>query len=418
MKIAPFALPSGLALVFLLHGAEAAEPIKGYQAAVKVARPTRLDWTFAVATQSVEKPPADWLGDYDSTKTTYERFVPPAYTSKTAWPVVLFISPGNGPAGWKEWEATCKKQGILFASPCAAGNDTSGKRRARIVLDVLDDLRRHYNIDPDRTYISGHSGGARMAGAIAFALPEYFGGVIPVCAGVELRKEPWLRHRVRDRLSIIFLTGEQDFNRAECERYRAPILADFGARTEVRVAPKIGHAIPTALLPEAFQWLERDLPRRRALAKKYPASRIAGNSAPTPEDWSKLLLAEGKERLATKETQFAGLMQLMGCAERWPNRPAAAEAKKILVEYDAKKEKTWEDEDIAEKRRLLLAQAKALDAYASGPLPPQYAKQRPAMAEAAMRLWYVLYKDSPNGPAAQQAKQRIPELKKLLDAKE
>lgn len=414
MKTKSIAL--SLCLAFLVADVCAAVPVKGYQAKVKVAGPTRIDWTFAVANQSVAKPPAAWLGDYDFKQQTYELFVPPTYSAKQSWPLVLFISAGGWPAGWKEWEATCKKHGILFASPHGAGNNTPGKRRARIVLDVLDDLRRTYHIDPDRTYISGHSGGARTAGHIGFGLPEYFGGIVPVCAGVEMREETWLRHRARDRLSIAFLTGENDFNRAECERYRAPILSDFGVRTKVWVAPKVGHAIPAALIPEAFKWLEEGLPQRRALAKKYPASRLA--SAPSREEWAKLLVQEGKDRLGARETLFSGLMQLMGCVDRWPDAPAAAEAKKILAEYDAKKEKPWEEDDIAEKRRFVLAQAKALDAYASGPLPPQYVKQRPEMAKEAMKLWFILFKDNPDSPAGQEAKKRIPELKKLLDMKE
>jgi hypothetical protein len=416
MKTIPLVLPFGF--LFLVAGSQAAEPTKGYQAKVKVTAATRIDWTFTVSNRSLAKPPANWLGDYRSTQQTYELFVPSTYQAKSSWPLVLFISPDNGPAGWKQWEATCKKHGVLFASPHAAGNGTPGKRRVRIVLDVLDDLRRTYNIDPDRTYISGHSGGARMAGHIGFGLPEYFGGIVPVCAGVELRDESWLRQRARDRLSIAFLTGETDFNRAECERFRGPLLSDFGVRTKVWVGPKVGHAIPAALIPEAFQWLEQDLPRRRALGKKYPASRMAGSSAPSREEWAKLLLKEGKERLGAKETLFSGLMQVLGCSERWEDVPATAEAKKILAEYDAKKEKPWEEDDIAEKRRFVFAQAKALDAYASGPLPAQYAKQRPEMAKEAMKLWFILFKDNPDGEAGQQAKKRIPELKKLLDAKE
>jgi len=54
-------------------------------------------------------------------------------------------------------------------------------QRTRIVLDMLDDVRRHQRIDADQTYITGFSGGGRMACAIGFALPEYFGGVAPVC---------------------------------------------------------------------------------------------------------------------------------------------------------------------------------------------------------------------------------------------
>jgi dienelactone hydrolase len=407
------ALSALLGLLLASTGAAAADPPRGLQARVRVSAETRLDWTFAVATRSVARPPAEWLGDYDSTKQEYLLFVPPTYNPRQAYPVVLFIAPGNDAGGWKEWEPVCKKEGVIFAAPYGAGNGVSGKRRARIVLDVLDDVRRNYTIDPDRTYITGFSGGGRIACAIGFALPEYFGGVLPVCAAGELREEPWLRHRAIDRLSVGFLTGENDFNRGECERFRGPVLAEVGVRTRVWVAPKVGHSVPAALLPEAFKWLEDGLAKRRELAKKFPASRVAGSTAPGREDWAKLLLREGKDRLADKKTQYSGLMQLKGCLDRWPDTAAGAEAKKLLLEYDAKPEKPWEEEDIAEQRRFLIATARGLSDYASGPLPKEYVKQRPEMAEEAVKLWAVILKDGQDEKAVAEAKKRIPELLKL-----
>ncbi|MBY0525076.1 MAG: hypothetical protein K2R98_16850 [Gemmataceae bacterium] len=419
MNIRRLVLLSLLLLGFGWLDARSADAVKGYQAKVKVSAPTRIDWTFAVSTKSVAEAPAAWLGDYDSTKQTYEVFVPPNYDAKKSYPVILFISAGDGPGGWKEWEAVCKKEGVIFASPHGAGNGTKPvQKRHRIILDVLDDLRRTYNIDPDRTYLSGHSGGARVAGQIAFALPEYVGGIAPSCAGVELRPESWLRHRAIDRLSVALLTGDSDFNCGEVERYRGPMLNEIGIRTKVWVAPKTGHSVPTAVLPEAFKWLEEGLPKRRELAKKFPTSRIDGNQNPTRDEWSKLLLKEGKDRLQERETLFSGLMQLQGCMTRWDGLPAAAEAKKLLLAYDARKDKPWEEEDIAEQRRFLIAQVRGLDAYASGPLPKEYAGQRVAMAKEAMTLWLAIFKDGPDTPAGAEAKKRIPELAKIVDAKQ
>jgi pimeloyl-ACP methyl ester carboxylesterase len=394
----------------------AAEPMKGYQAKAKVTAPTRIDWTFAVGNQSLAKPPAAWLGDYDSTKQTFELFVPPTYNSKQAAPVVLFISPGDGPGGQKAWEPLCKKHGIIFASPHGAGNGCEPKKRIRIILDVLDELRRTYNVDPDRTYLTGHSGGGRMAGHIGFALPEYFGGVIPCCAGVELREESWLRQRAIDRLSVALLTGDSDFNRSEMERFRGPILSEVGVRAKVWVAPKTGHAVPAALLPEAFKWLEDGLAKRRELAKTRPASSMA--TAPSREDWAKLLLKEGKERLQDKSSVYSGLMLLKGCMTRWSDLPAGAEAKKLLLEYDDRKEKPWEQDDLAEQRRFLIAEAHGLDAYASGPLPKEYAKQRPDIAKAAITRWVMILQDGPETKAGEEAKKRIPELKKIIEGKD
>src|SRR5262249_48278161 len=76
-----------------------AADLRGYHKKVSVSAPTRIVWTFAVATQSLATPPADWLGDYDSKKQSYELFVPPNYNPKQTYPVILFISSGAEPMG-------------------------------------------------------------------------------------------------------------------------------------------------------------------------------------------------------------------------------------------------------------------------------------------------------------------------------
>ncbi len=200
----------------------------GHHARVTVGAATRLDWTFALSNRSLANPPADWLGSYDSKPQQYDLYVPPRRDAKKLLPVLLFISPGDEPMGWKRFENLCKQRGILYAEARGAGNNCPPKKRVRIVLDVLDDIRRNYPTDADRTYLTGFSGGGRIACAIAFALPEYFGGAMPICASGDLRGESWLRQRVIDRLSVALLTGEKDFNRAEIERLRGPMLKEVG----------------------------------------------------------------------------------------------------------------------------------------------------------------------------------------------
>src|SRR5262249_2279406 len=284
-RIPVLALAASLCLI----SSSAAQQVKGYQAKVKVGAATRIDWTFALSNKSLDKAPADWVGrEYDSAKQQYELFVPPSYNAKASYPVILFINAGDGPAGWKEWEAVCNKQGIIFVSPFGAGNNVDLKKRVRIVLDVLDDVRRNYNTDPDRTYIGGFSGGGRIAGHVAFSLPEYFGGAVPVCATGDFRDEHWLQPRMIDRVSVALVTGESDFNRGECERFKGPWMTEMGVRTKVWVVSKLGHGIPGGTtLAEVFKWLEEGVPARQALAKKYAATRIAGNAAPNRQEQAK-----------------------------------------------------------------------------------------------------------------------------------
>lgn len=406
-------LAAGLCLAIGAAAAHAA-PTDGYQPRVVVSAPTRLDWTFALASQSLADPPAEWLKDYDSTKQQYELYAPPKRDPKKLLPVIVFISPGAEPMGWNQFEPVCKSLGILFVGVRDAGNDCPNKRRVRIVLDVLDDVRRNYPTDPDRTYLAGFSGGGRIACAVAFALPDCFGGVLPICASGDLRDETWLRQRVIDRLSVALMTGDGDFNRAEVERLRGPYLKDVGVRARWWEQAGLGHGVPgEKQLTEAVKWLDEGAEQRRKLAKDYPAMRLAGDAAPSREDAAKALLAEGKQRLEAKETVYSGLMLLQGCMKRWPDLPAADEAKKILLDYDGRKDKPWEAADVAEQRRFLIAGARSLDAYASGDLPPQYVKERPDTAKEAIKRWQMVLEDGVDADACREAKKRIPALEKL-----
>ena len=391
----------------------------GLQTEVKVSAPTRIDWVFALSNQSPVEPPAEWLPGYDSTAQTYELYVPKSLKKGESPGLILFISPGERSTGLESMRKVCDEKKLLFASPHGAGNNTDTRKRVRIVLDVLDDLRREFQVDPDRTYIGGFSGGGRIACAIAFSLPEYFGGVIPVCAAGDLRDETWLQQRVIDRLSVAHLTGESDFNRGEVERFRGPMLAAVGVRSRVWVVPKTGHAIPAAsYLADAVAWLDEGLPVRRKLAKDYPASSASLSGSRKREELAKQQLAEGKLRLGAKGNSFSGLMLVKGVLERWPDLATAREAKAILEKYELGADRDWELEDIAQQRKFLIARARGLSDYATGPLPEQYAAQRADMAKAASKLWSMVIEDGQDKDAVSEAQKRLVELKKLAEGDE
>jgi predicted esterase len=384
---------------------------------VTVAAPTRLDWIYPLANQSPAEPPADWLKGYDG-KAEYDVFVPPGTNPKTPMPLVLFISPSASPAGWQQWQAVCRQYRVAFASPVGAGNDCPGPQRVRIVFDVLDDIRRKMNVDPNRTYLAGFSGGARMACRIAFAEPELFGGVVANGGAENLRDESWLRSRALDRLSVAYVAGETDFNRAELERFREPLVREVGGRTKLWIVPKLGHGIPDgAKLAEVLQFLEAGAAERAKKALAGSTYRIAGNEAPTREEWSAKMLAEAKKRLAKPATTYDGLMQLQVVAVRWNDLPAGKAAGELLAEYDARGDRPWEADDLAEQRKFLVAEARALGDYAAGPLPQQYEGQRGAMAAAALERWRVIAADDPGSVAGREAPKRIAALEPLAKEK-
>ncbi len=400
--------------------ATAAPPATGYTAKVTVGGPTRLDWTFVVTNQSLADPPAKLAGaDYDSKKQSYDLFLPDRKDPKKPIPAIVWVSASDNAAGWHLFEKLCKDKGIAYIGVRDAGNDVPPPKRVRIVLDCLDDVRRQVPLDPDRTYIGGFSGGARIACTVAFALPEYFGGVIPVCAGGSMRDEPWLRHRIIDRLSASLVTGTDDFNRGEVERWKGTMWKDIGIRTRVWVEKDSGHTMPpAATFADILKWLDEDAPRRASAAKKSPASRATPDGALTREENAKAIFDEAKQLLGAK-TMHRGLMLLKGASARWPDLATGKAALKLLVEYDAKKERPWEDDDIAEQRKQIAAEARGLGDYALNGIPAgsQYEKQRPDMAKRAIELWGVLIADSPDSPLGKEGKKLVAELEQLTKKK-
>src|SRR5262249_49350029 len=172
-------------------------------------------------------------------------------------------------------------------------------------LDVLDDVRRRLAIDPDRVYLSGMSGGGRVAARVAYGLPESCAGVMPICGSYSLRDEPWVRLRVAERLSVALLEGENDWLRVETERAYLPIMSAYQVRAKL-ITYRGGHTTPPEnVLRDAFLWVEAGLDQRRKLAQRFPFSSMTYPWS--TEEWSNGLVDEGIARLATPASSSYGI---------------------------------------------------------------------------------------------------------------
>jgi dienelactone hydrolase len=385
-----------LPLTGLLALSPAAQGQTGLRKEVHVSAPTRLDWQFAAS--AFGKDAARLPKDYDSHKQRYLLFVPKSYKAGKTWPLVVFISPGDAPGGWPQWRKVCEQHGVFFCAPYAAGNSCPVGRRVRIVLDALDDVRRQYPIDPDRTYLAGFSGGGRMACTIGFSLPEYFGGIVPICGTNPPPALTYLRHRLQDRLSVAFITGASDFNRKENEVYMTPFLKALGVRDKLWVVPGMGHGVPGSnVLGPVYEWLAEDLPRRRADAKAYPGLAVSAKDTPTGEQQAKRLLETAEADLKQPSRVWRGVALLQGVRARWPGKAAAQAARRLQeIQNNDKLLERIGEQGGADERRFLLAEAKGLERFG-----------QKAKALEAWQLLLKLHPDSPEGRQAAEAVRRL-----------
>jgi dienelactone hydrolase len=373
----------------------------GFQVEVAVTRPTRLDWQFVAA--EFGKDAARLPHFYLSARQRYQLYVPPAYRPDETWPLLLFLSPGDDPLGWRFWQKLCEDKGVFFCAAYGAGNNTPPGQRIRLILDVLDDVRRRFPIDPDRTYLAGFSGGGRLACTIAFAMPEYFGGVLAVCGANPPHHLDYLRHRAEDRLSVALVTGETDFDRRESEVLWAPLFGETGVRSRLWVIPRAGHEMPPeAVLSAVHTWLEEDLPRRRREAKDRLGPKTSPDELLTDHDRAERLLESARAEMYRPDRLYRGTAMLVGLLARWSDTDAGDKARVLLKELrdDPVRRQRLAEQSDAEERRLLGAQAKALENF--------------GRFREARDSWQRLAKSQADRPAGARAAAEVKRLDALL----
>jgi hypothetical protein len=274
---------------------------------------------------------------YDSRKLLYRLFVPDSYRRDTAWPLVVFVAPGDVPLGWKAWQKPCEHNDWLYAAAIGAGNDCPPAQRVRALCDVLDDIRRHYRVDPDRTYLAGFGGGAGPAFRLATALPELFGGVILLGGDGKLPGSDHLRERLRERLSVALVCGDGDRGRASLEKFRLPLLTGLGVRARLWLVLDHGPALPSSgVLMQVQNWLEEDLDRRRADSR---AQGLTADETPTRAELTARALARARDELRQPGQTYRAGARLKWVTARFGSTAAARAAEKLLGEVRADPER-------------------------------------------------------------------------------
>jgi hypothetical protein len=370
---------------------------------VRIVAPTRLDWVFAASLEGGALIPTDYV----SGRQHYQLFVPGNYSRFQAHPLLVSISSSSeNPRELDLWQGVCQKYGVVHAVVYDAGDPVPTARRIRIALDVLDDVRRRLLIDTDRTYLAGTEGGGAVACAIAYALPEVFGGVVCLGGSGPLRPEAWLRDRVKDRLSVALVAPEKHSSRWELEQVQGPLLKGIGLRSRLWLAE------PSAETLEAvYGWLESGLADRQELAKRYAAIRLSNGGAVSPEVWAAALLTEAGQRYRDPKTSTSGLLHLEGIVTRWPRSAAAEEARRIQREYDARNKPGCEEIHRQEQQRFALEQARVLTA-ALDALPEGDRRKRAEVVRRVMLAWNEVVRWGAETKEGQEAKEQVRRWKK------
>jgi hypothetical protein len=182
---------------------------------------------------------------------TWEVYVPGNYDPGRPAGVLVFINSRNSGKIEAEWKAVMDSANLIYIGANQAGNDIDIPIRVAYALVAPRVIYNSYTIDPERIYVSGFSGGSRVASMVATEYNGLFKGAI-YNSGANFWGEPALpRYREMAGLHYVFITGTEDFNLDDTrEVYNAYLEAGI-KNSRLVVIDKLAHKRPPAVELEA-----------------------------------------------------------------------------------------------------------------------------------------------------------------------
>lgn len=170
--------------------------------------------------------------------------------------VLVYVSPRMTGRLDSRWRSVMDEQNLVYISANQVGNRIGVDRRMVLAILSLKVLGQQFRIADDRIYVTGLSGGGRVASMLASQFPEIFSGAIFIC-GVNFWEEepqPDLERIRKNR--FVFLTGSKDFNRNETRVVYHQYLDAGVEQSKLMVIPGMSHEHPDAKnMTEALQFL-------------------------------------------------------------------------------------------------------------------------------------------------------------------
>src|SRR4029453_5331066 len=183
------------------------------------------------------------LGDASQ---TYALYIPSTYSPDRAWPALMAFHPSaRGRAMVEKYQAAAERYGYVVAGSNNSRNGPWSVSVAAVHAMSLD-LGKRFSIDAQRIYLTGMSGGARVAMEVALG-SNTIAGVIASSAGF-----PDSQTRESVPFAVYGTAGNEDFNYIEMR------MLDRALTSPHRLGIfSGGHTLPTdAVALDAIEWME------------------------------------------------------------------------------------------------------------------------------------------------------------------
>ncbi len=181
----------------------------------------------------------------------YALYIPETYCESRRYPLILCLAGGGGNGEWMigGWPKHVADKGYFVACPVGGGKYW-WQEGSRIALATLADLKRKYNIDENRVYLTGFSNGGLGTDYLATRFPDLFAAAAPIAGNpVDEATEdddPAMLRNLRN-LPLRIMHGEADpVIPVGADRVMKARLDSLGYKADYVETPDLGHDLREA----------------------------------------------------------------------------------------------------------------------------------------------------------------------------
>lgn len=186
-------------------------------------------------------------------------YVPENYSNDRPAGLFVYISPSDSGRMPSRWSGEFDDRNLIWIAANESGNERQVARRMALALLAVGVAHQEYAIDRTRIYLSGFSGGARVAALMTPRFAHLFKGAIYIGGA-----ESWEAGEVPERIEAmqanryVFMAGSHDFNRSMVLSAR-DTYSDSGIENlDTVLMPRTGHELPNpGTFGKALDFLDR-----------------------------------------------------------------------------------------------------------------------------------------------------------------
>lgn len=171
--------------------------------------------------------------------------------------LLVYVSPTRSGTMDGRWAKVLDEHNLAYIAADRSGNRVPVTRRMVLATSAIYAAKQQLEIDEKRIYVSGFSGGGRVASFLSRQYPFVFSGAIFIC-GVDFWNEDVIRDM--DRVlnnRYVFVTGSRDFNLNETRIVYNKYLKAGAKNSLLEIESGMSHELPDAkTLATALDFLD------------------------------------------------------------------------------------------------------------------------------------------------------------------